>query len=252
MKQPAFLLLVASAPTGAACGQGSSGGSQTKEYTLVDYMARWDGYAEAFTFNDGSDRVRLVLDASGNGTLEVGDRPPVPPVTDPAAGPPGDWNLPTNHSFAYLRPGFRYPVYEPRVEAKRLRLGADYHDSWRDWCGMQTPTYSELAGRHTCSPDVTTQDASGACYFTDPATQTLVPMDCLRYDFCQMPSPCSCGVSPMLCECTATSCEAPRRTAAGAFFVKIDAALEEDATELVGTLAIDDIAQRFTIRLTRQ
>ena len=36
---------------------------------LEDYVASWDGYAEAFDFGDGSDRVRIELDANGEGSL---------------------------------------------------------------------------------------------------------------------------------------------------------------------------------------
>lgn len=251
MNKAPHIFLGTLALTMAACGQGSPGNGQTSGYTLVDYVARWDGYAEAFTFRDGSDRIRLVLDANGQGTLEVGNEPAAPPVTDPALGPPGVWDLPTNYSFANLNPGFRYPLYAPNVEAKRIRLSADYHDAWREWCGMQTPVYSEQLGSYACAPDLTIGDDTG-CFYTDGASGSLVQMDCLKADFCHMPSPCSCASTPMLCQCTASGCEAPRTTSAGAVFVKIDAALEDDGASLVGTLAIDDIGQRYTIRLMRQ
>src|SRR5262245_9474401 len=60
---------------------------------VSDYAATWDGYAEAFTFEDGSDRVRLTIHANGEGTIEVGDSAPLPPPTDPNVGyPPTPWN----------------------------------------------------------------------------------------------------------------------------------------------------------------
>ncbi|HEY4392953.1 MAG TPA: hypothetical protein VGP64_02775, partial [Polyangia bacterium] len=56
---------------------------------LSDYAASWDGFAETYTFSpDGSDRVRLTLDASGQGTLEIGDAALLPPPTDPNVGYP--------------------------------------------------------------------------------------------------------------------------------------------------------------------
>jgi hypothetical protein len=249
MTKAAFILCGSLALTAAACGDGAKGNATTG-YSLVDYVARWEGYAEAFTFRDGSDRVRLVLSANGQGTLQVGDAPLAPAVTDPSLGPPGVWDVPTNYSFANLNPGFLYPLYVPNVEAKRIRLGANYHDAWRDWCAMQTPVYSESLGGYACAPDLTIGDSTG-CFYTDSAG-SLVQVDCLRADFCEMPSPCSCAVTPMLCACTAAGCAVPDATNAGALFVKIDAALEDDGASLVGTLAIDDIGQRFTIRLTRQ
>jgi hypothetical protein len=237
----------------AGCGGGSTGNGGTTGYSLVDYVARWDGYAEAFTFRDGSDRVRLVLNANGEGTLQVGDAPLASAATDPTLGPPGVWDVPHSYAYAYLNPGFLYPVYQPNVEAKRIRLGADYHDAWRDWCAMQTPVYSEQLGDYSCAPDLTIGDDTG-CFYTDAATGALVQIDCLRAAFCETVSPCTCGTrpTPMLCACTANGCEAPRTTATGAYFVKIDAALEDDGASLVGTLAIDDVEQRYTIRLTRQ
>jgi hypothetical protein len=54
------------------------------------------------------------------------------------------------------------------------------------------------------------------------------------------------------CQCSATACDVPSANGTGAPFVQVDAALENDGADLVGTLAIDDIDQRFTIRLTRQ
>src|SRR4051812_34615530 len=55
---------------------------------LEDYAAHWEGYAEANSFADGSDKVRITLDASGDGTLEIGDSAPMPPATDPSVGYP--------------------------------------------------------------------------------------------------------------------------------------------------------------------
>jgi hypothetical protein len=252
MKTSSLILLGSVTLTMAACGEAAKGGGETSGSSLVDYVARWDGYAEAFTFRDGSDRVRLVLNPNGQGTLQVGDAPMAPAVTDPALGPPGVWDLPTNYSFANLNPGFLYPLYAPNVEAKRIRLGANYHDAWSDWCQLQTPVFSTRLDGYACSPDLTIGDASG-CFYTDGATGTLVKMDCLKDSFCHMPSPCSCAATPMLCACTAGGCATPdTSTATGGFFVKIDAALEDDGASLVGTLAIDDISQRYTIRLTRQ
>src|SRR4051812_1872769 len=50
---------------------------------LADYAASWDGYAEAYVFDDGSDHVRIPLDAAGQGTLVVGDQAPPPPLSLP-------------------------------------------------------------------------------------------------------------------------------------------------------------------------
>lgn len=253
MKTASFVFLGTVALTMAACGEGEKGSGQTTGYSLVDYVARWDGYAEAFTFPDGSDRVRLVLNPNGQGTLQVGDAALAPAVTDPALGPPSVWNVDHSYQYAWLNAGVLYPLYAPNVEARRIRLGANYHDAWRDWCQAQTPFLSERLGGYTCAPDLTIGDDTG-CFYTDATTGALVQMDCMKADFCEMTSPCTCGTrtTPMMCACTSGGCEVPDTTSTGAFFVKIDAALEDDGASLVGTLAIDDVEQRYTIRLTRQ
>jgi hypothetical protein len=38
--------------------------------SLSDYAGVWDGYAEAFTWDDGTDHIRITLDSAGTGTLQ--------------------------------------------------------------------------------------------------------------------------------------------------------------------------------------
>jgi hypothetical protein len=256
MKGPAHLFVGIAVLIPAACGGGSSSNTTVTGSSIVDYVAHWDGYAEAHTFGDGSDRVRLAIDASGQGSLEVGDLPPWPAATDPNVGPPGQWDRSTNYGIANLVAGFSYPIYAPRVEARRIRLSANYHDAWRDWCRMQTPVFSDQLGTYACAPDAGYDPANNdpsRCYVRDPGTQAVVEYDCFKWELCQLTAPCSCADAPLQCECSATACDVPDANGKGAPFVQVDAALEEnDGADLVGTLAIDDIDQRFTIRLTRQ
>jgi hypothetical protein len=39
---------------------------------LSDYAGSWEGYIEAATWSDGSDAVRIKLDAQGGGVFEIG------------------------------------------------------------------------------------------------------------------------------------------------------------------------------------
>jgi hypothetical protein len=220
--------------------------------TLVDYAANWDGYAEAYLFSDGSDRVRLVLDAEGHGTVQVGARALVPPPSDPNVGyPSGPWNFENNNDLVRPLPGFEYPVYRARVEAERVRLDVDSHDAWRDWCAMQTPIAINSSGEHICVPELTNSMGDG-CKYVDPGTGAVVPVDCLRAVLCQIEPPCpSCTDETYpVCRCSATSCAI--RSVTDRYPVQIDGALDESGTRLVGTMAIDDLQERVTIRLTRK
>ena len=226
---------------------GKSAGS-----SLVDFAASWDGYAEAYVFSDGSDRVQLVLDSEGRGTVQVGARALLPPPSDPSMGyPPGPWNFEDNNGLVRLQPGFRYPIYRARVEAQRIRLDADSHDIWREWCATQTPIGINSAGEHTCVPDLIDPHGQG-CQYQDSGTGAVVQVDCLRAVLCQTEPPCpSCTEATYpVCRCSATSCAI--RSVTERYPVQIDGALDDTGRQLVGTMAIDDLQERVTIRLTRK
>jgi hypothetical protein len=234
---------------------------------ISDYAATWDGYAEAFTFEDGSDRVRLTIHNDGQGTIEVGDSPLLPPPTDPNVGyPPTPWNWAPTGGYpigTQLKPGFRYPLYNARVQTARIRLAADYHDVYHDWCAMQTPHLSSAVADppiYQCVPDFGNinwhQSADGkTCTMTattsgDGATEQPIPIDCVQAMVCLLPVPCSCD-SAWLCQCDATSCWTPP-PANDIYPIQIDGALESDGNKLTGTFATNDGYTRFTVRLVRQ
>jgi len=117
------------------------GDGQTGE-RLQDYAAVWEGYAEAYTFADGSDKVRISLDSLGNGTLQIGDSPALPIATDPnVAYPPGASNFASFASFSNLFPGFAYTVDTATIESARIRFTLNPWQVERDWCELQTTTY---------------------------------------------------------------------------------------------------------------
>src|SRR5262245_13244546 len=134
MNQRLLVVMIAAACSLVGCASSSSGRVDIGDghgpamalgASLTDYAGVWDGYAEAFMWNDGTDRVRITLDAAGAGTLEVGSSPALP-APDPAHGyPPGENDLYTNVTQAnvpVLIAGFGYPVRGARVESNRIRL----------------------------------------------------------------------------------------------------------------------------------
>src|SRR6478752_1246764 len=136
-------LLAAVLSTGWACSAVNEpvdiGDCYTGEH-LEDYAAEWEGYAEAYNFADGSDKVRLKLDASGNGTLEIGNSPALPIATDPNVGYPASYKSDSSfEQFTYLFPGFAYAVDTATVESARIRFTLNPWQIARDWCEMQTP-----------------------------------------------------------------------------------------------------------------
>jgi hypothetical protein len=194
-------------------------------------------------------------------TIEVGDSAALPPPTNPDFGYPAEgWTFTSNSILAQLRPGFRYPVYDTRVETRRLRFGADFHELFAAWCALQTPHCQNCVTApledpyygcaHRPADGVGLIDPDGQnCMAIDDATAQTVAIDCVKQMLCDQPPPCSCIPSPRLCECSATSCAIPPVPGSD-YPVKVDGALEEEGTRLVGTLVIND-GTRFTVRLTR-
>jgi hypothetical protein len=244
-----WLLPLALAP--AACSDGNPVDLGHREAQLSDYAASWDGYAEAFTFREGSsDRVRITLDATGLGTLEVGDAPLDPVPTDPEVGLPG---FPD-----FFHDGFRYPIHAATVNAGRIRFEIYPRERYAAWCAIQTPfanTLFEMSFYACVSiPPGKIYDTANGCHLYDmipgPTPDTVqginpMPVDCARW------TPCMNGT----CTCTESSC---------AFVpvplyerkIQVDGALDDDGTGLVGTLLLDGYSfpndTRLTIRLERQ
>lgn len=219
----------------ACSGGGSVDIGEGTGQALADYAASWDGYAEAYTFSpSGSDRVRLVLDESGQGTMQFGDGPLLPPPADPDVGyPPGDGAAFSGPAGPrpVLREGFLYPVHETMVADKRLRLSVRVSDLYEAWCALQTPVPlgQDAFG---CLPN------DGFSWTADSCMVGSMPVDCGKLSLCLAGS----GV----CSCTATSCDAQPGPD-----TPFDAAFESAGAELVGTLIMPDSGARVTIRLNR-
>ena len=207
---------------------------------LSDYAADWDGYAEAYQVpGDGTDRVRLVLDEAGVGTLRLGEAELIPTPTAPEdTYPPsigGEEEDPLAaieraESF-YLRAGFAYPVAGAQVTNDRLRFSIEPSSLMDPWCALVTEDVATdfTCGGHGFAAGI---DENGEAQCTT-GTKLNTPIDC---DIA-----IQCG----RCECEGDTCVGADRGEA-----LFDAALTDDGKRLEGTLVTDD-DQRVTVRMTR-
>jgi hypothetical protein len=288
-----LLILLACAGLPLACSGGGAvniGNTESLGGKLSDYAASWDGYAEAFTFMpSGSDRVRLTIDAGGQGTLRVGDGPLLPPPTDPTVGYPpsaGPSDPGAAEFDSILREGFPYPIYGAQVQTQRIQLGVNLTDLFAAWCAIETPIAWQPAPNF--DPDAGFPDAGFPdAGFPDDASYA-------NYQASPLPSSSDGGVSPDvygclpnwqavlgnpgcflvdpdgrfdavdcgkldicrdsdICTCTATTCAitpVPAGTPVSQYPVELDAALDSGASTLVGTLVVEGV--RVTVHLQRQ
>lgn len=261
--------------TGAAfgCTGGGTvniGSTQAAGGQLSDYAANWDGYVEAYAFQpSGSDRVRLTLDVHGQGTLQVGDGPQLPPATDPNVGYPVGIAGTDIETIAFtLGEGFAYPVHAAQIQSNRIQLGLDPADLFTDWCALQTtlfpanpspPLFSptsaaDARGPYSCTPQsvgaviVDGGSDGGAdggglpCGYTGSDGGAHL-VDCNKEILCNI------GV----CTCTSTACastQAPAGTSPAEYFNELDGALM-DQSMLTGTLNLNGVG-RLTVLLQRK
>lgn len=227
---------------------------------LEDYAAAWKGYAEAYDFADGSDQLQLSLDASGNGTLEVGSSPAIPPATDPNAAYPASYRYDTAFSqFTNLFPGFKYAIEVATVESGRLQFTLNPWQIERDWCKLQ-PSFDILAtaaGGYAGGPNsVDPLPAVPDGYLVGPdsggfglSRYRCVP-DNDRLAFGDAKT-ALCWNS--VCWCDAQGCSY-YQPPSGAFATRarLDATLDDAGESLVGTLKVWNAGQTaLTVRLKR-
>ncbi|MGC4087209.1 MAG: hypothetical protein QM756_04755 [Polyangiaceae bacterium] len=208
--------------------------------TLSDYAAVWDGYAEAYRFPSGSDRVRITLDENGHGYVEFGDQPLLAPPTDPNAGY-ANTLVGTNY-FDTLEEGFRYSALFANVQAKRFRLGVENDELMKAWCELQTPVSSNASSSgYACIPNLGWRmPTPGVCIMDTDAGPTEVSCD--KALLCGLGTPCTC---------TAQSCTVTPPTSLALTATTLDAALENEGNTLTGTLLMGG-TERVTVRLERQ
>jgi hypothetical protein len=201
---------------------------------LSSYAAVWEGYVEAYTFPSGSDRVRLVLDDEGHGTITFGEAAPRPMPTD-GENPFPDLDS-TQVSFLLrgdFHEGLEHDIASALVEEERLRARTGRTNVYGDAaCALQTPTGTGCEQDdcpYTCLPNNARSfvQRDGRCFVAGDGAE----VSCNILELCSD-----------VCECTSTECHArdpgPEIT--------LDGALDEAGTKLVGSL------DTHTVRLTRQ
>ncbi|HWA78588.1 MAG TPA: hypothetical protein VG937_39905 [Polyangiaceae bacterium] len=203
--------------------------------SLTDYAGSWEGYAEAYTFVDGTDRVRLNLDSVGSGSLELGNDAPALPAPDPESGPPG-WPLMGNTPISPgLLVGYAFAISGGTIESKRIKLTTQTPAEYQQWCGLQTPV---LDSSNSAGPAYWCVGGSG--YHSDGTNCYLIS----NSGGPDVQQPCAKLSCIQLCSCTATSCTFNESRP-----LDLDAALESDGDKLVGTLVLN--GERVTVRLEK-
>ena len=240
------VLLLAACSTTWACSSGGEPidiGDGKKGDKLEDYAAVWEGYVEAHEFSDGSDKVKVTLDASGDGSLEIGDTAHWPAATNPDVGyPPVSVTTGLFYPAEKLFPGISYPISGATIELARLRLSVNPWEVVRDWCALQT-SYAHATGPspYSCLPAPVYENPGPGCRYGSPATS----VDCAKAMMCTG--------QPQACSCDAQGCSIPTDHNHSLGYTKLDAALDDGGSSLVGTLRIglEPVYQSFTVRLKR-
>lgn len=258
-----------SAAVGLACSDGQVSIGEQNPVTetktgLQAFVGQWDGYIQAHTFIDGSDRVRLSVGDDGKGTIRFGQTELWPKATDPNAKFPPDFPQCTSCStdLPEVWDGFAYTLNGLQFEANRLRGTAGSTEIFKNWCELQTSHhYYDLRNdkdSYTCSTcrtggdDVSASDycsvwgaelcatelaTGGSVAFPNPPVLDLCERDLL----CKAASP--------TCECDPNGC----RLAAPAQDAALDATVT-DQSMIMGTLALATrgLFTNYTIVLNRQ
>jgi hypothetical protein len=239
-------LLIAAIAAVPACSDDpvSLGGAVAVDRSaLSSYADVWEGYVEAHTFESGSDRVRLVLDQNGQGTITFGEAAPRPLPTDAENPfpdlPGGAAEIFTNQP---LHEGIEYPIADALIEDERLRARTEPTNVYGEAaCALQTPVESTCDEQqdgcfNSCAPRNVTR-VNGRCVNNDDGTEISCQQWGLRVELCGS-----------VCACTTTECFARNPGAP----IVLDGALDEPGKNLVGSFDSDTLGNSYTVRLTRQ
>lgn len=147
-----------------------------------------------------------------------------------------------------LRPGFRYPVHDARIDSGRLRFHVNPSDPFATWCEHQT-SYKDTAqvsippvDDYYCTPSGGMGRTDQGCVFDKLDGSPLIPIDCGKAYLCH-------DSSSLACACSASGCTVDSHESG---FTHLDAALDPAGAGMVGTLLPADSAiPRLTVRLTR-
>jgi hypothetical protein len=211
--------------------------------SLRDYSGTWSGYAEAYKFRDGSDRVDLELDAEGNGTLKFGNTTLPAPTSDKAYPADDVSDVVGGYNRSIIAAGFAYQVAQAVVVDSRIRFDLSSTQLYQDWCALMTPVLDTTSYPST-DPEMHYRCLPPAVYVG-------------RYpgleDGCEIsaatgPLQVNCGLTSCLrrCACNANSCSPAEPN----MEIALDGSLETNGDSMVGTLVL--FGERVTVRLRRQ
>ena len=114
---------------------------------LEDYQGTWEGYVEAFTFPDGSDRVKVDARRERRWTAR-GRRFTRGASAD---GPRGRVSAGCKRDRSRLNPAFAYSVLDAAVSERRIRLNVSVFEPYQSYCAILDPIWSDLAMAHLCT-----------------------------------------------------------------------------------------------------
>ena len=165
--------------------------------------------AGTWVTGSGPQRIELVLDAQGKGTLLFGEPTALPEISDPEEpyltnrdADDAEDLLGLGHLKRY--PGFPYTVVSANGQGSEMSFHILVMETWDSWCQLQAPVAS--ASAHACYAcmgddrlysivdDASSCDAPEGCY----AGESLNEEDrvhCGRFELCLMPhhSVCNCN-----------------------------------------------------------
>ncbi|WP_433926453.1 hypothetical protein AB3662_26390 [Sorangium cellulosum] len=169
--------------------------------------------AGTWVTGSGPERVELVLDATGQGTLLFGEPTDLPPVSDPdelyltnrAANDPEDiFGL----EHLKIHPGFKYSVVAESGHGSEMSFHIWIMEVWEDWCAAQTPVPSPHSrhcyacmydeGGYSFITDRSVCEAPAGCYAGRSLDEEKM-VDCGRLELCVLPH-------YNVCNCTADEC----------------------------------------------
>jgi hypothetical protein len=270
MPKPRFSLAVIAsvfAATSVGCssqGEVNIGDQTTQLKTGLDaFAANWDGYIEAYTFSDGSDRVRIAIDGDGGtGAIRFGDADLLPAPTDPNVKfppnyPPAGGVL--GNPLPSIWSGHLFSLSNVRVDVERLRASTQSMQVFGGWCALQT-SYLIDTGIYSCATCdfvQTPRSSADICVTLSPCPNGTSPGVINTTDvMCEQQALCEQGYYDMgvrtgtfsagTCVCDASGCS----LGTPADNILLDAALDSTQQTMTGTLAFG--GTNYTIRLTRQ
>jgi hypothetical protein len=153
---------------------------------------------------EGDERIELVLDATGHGSLLYGE-PGELPLVDPAAAYLVDE---MKAEAEYQRLGFTYELHPVDGGGSEMTAQVRLTEPWAEWCSLQTPKPGATC--YACEVDYNmgyrffyNECGTSGCFIpTTPAATQLAQVDCGRTNLCLSFS--------RVCECNSTFCKASR------------------------------------------